>query len=165
MGTPPFVFRDNSESKMAGEVGSVRLDICLFHTGDRNKGNFFNIKVEREAGQVIFTDPSSNPLSDHRFAVDTRSPEECLKCRISALGQMEYHAHVVQARQSPTCVFSLTISGSTARIMRWDRSGVLVTQAFDYKSDLKMMIEIHQRGPQPARFRSHCTTRWIRGGP
>ena len=86
---------------MAGEVGSVGLDICLFHTGDRNKGNFFNIKkqndgqlpsytahmgqvylfikVEREAGQDIFTDPSSNPLSDHRFAVDTRSPEECLK--------------------------------------------------------------------------------------
>ena len=98
-------------------------------------------EVEREAGQDIFTDPPSNPLSDHRFAVDTRNPEECLKCRISALCQIAYHAHVVQARQSRTCVFPLTISGSTARIMRWDRSGVLVTQAFDYKSDPKMTIE------------------------
>ena len=83
MGTLPFVFRDNSESKTADKVGSVEPDICLFHTGDRNKGNFFNIKkqnddqlpsytahmgevylfskVEREAGQDVFTDPPATP--------------------------------------------------------------------------------------------------------
>ena len=55
MGTLPFVFRDNSESKTAGEVGSVEPDTCLFHTGDGNKGNFFNIKKQNDGQLPSYT--------------------------------------------------------------------------------------------------------------
>jgi len=70
----------------------------------------------------------------HKFAVNTWGEDEDVEYRISALGQNAHYAHMIQTRQFRTCVFSLTISGSTARIMRWDRSGCVGHQAFDYKA-------------------------------
>ena len=99
------------------------------------------IEVKRSRDQDIFTDPSDDPLPDDKFTVDTWAEDEGSKYRISALGQNAYYAHMIQTRQFRTCVFSLTISGSTARIMRWDRSGVLVTSAFDYKANPLTLIE------------------------
>ena len=51
-----------------------------------------------------------------------------------------------------------SISGSKARILRWDRSGVLVTEVFDHKADPQILIDFvwrfvwakdHQRGFDP----------------
>ena len=100
------------------------------------------IEVKKGVDQDIFTDPLEYPPpSDYRFTVDTSGEDEKLSYRISALGQNAHYAHMVQTRQFRTCVFSLTISGSTARMMRWDRSGVLVTEAFDYKANPQTLIE------------------------
>jgi hypothetical protein len=99
------------------------------------------IEVKKNADQDIFTDPSNDLPPDHKFTVNTWAEDEGSKYRISALGQNAYYAHMIQTRQFRTCVFSLTISGSTARIMRWDRSGVIVTRAFDYKAHPMTLIE------------------------
>ena len=150
---------------MSGELGTVKPNICLYHIMDKNQGLPFNIKyneykddsdrgyfahmglvylffeVKRSRDQDIFTDPSDDPLPDDKFTVDTWAEDEGSKYRISALGQNTYYAHMIQTRQFRTCVFSLTISRSTARIMRWDRSGVLVTRGFDYKEHPMTLIE------------------------
>ena len=116
--------------------------------GVSNRGYFAHmglvylfIEVKKNANQDIFIDPSDDSLPDHKFTVDTWANDESSNYRISALGQNAHYAHMIQTRQFRTCVFSLTISGSTARIMRWDRSGVLVTSAFDYKANPLTLIE------------------------
>ena len=100
------------------------------------------IEVKKEVDQDIFIDPPEGvPPSDYKFTVDTWSQDEALQSRISALGQNAHYAHVIQTRQFRTCVFSLTVSGRTARIMYWERAGVLVTKAFDYKTNPDILAE------------------------
>jgi hypothetical protein len=148
-------------------AGTVKPDIGLYSTKDQNQGNiadfhkhekgsgddafsyvarmglvYLYIDVKKDVDQDIFTDPPEGlPPSDYSFTVDTWNEEEKHWDRISALGQNAYYAHAVQTRQFRTHVFSLTISGRTARIMCWDRSGVLVTEAFDYKANPGILIE------------------------
>jgi len=148
-------------------VGTVKPDICLFTLHDQNQGHFtanfkkheegrggeyfyfphmglvyLFIEVKKDASQDIFTDPPEGPLPpDYRFTVDTWSQEEDLQARISALGQNAHYAHVILTRQFRIRTFSLSISGTTARIMCWERSGVLVTEAFDYKANPWILID------------------------
>lgn len=120
------------------------------------------VDVKKGADQDIFTDPPDDLTDlpdddtgypddgtyppedappDYKFTVDTWSRERNLEDKISALEQITHYAHVVQSRQFRTCVFSLAISGSTVRIMRWDRSGVLVTRSFDYRTEPGLLIK------------------------
>jgi len=100
------------------------------------------IEVKKKADQDIFIDPPEGLLPpDYKFTVDTWGRGGDPGSRVSALGQNAHYAHMVQTRQFRTSMFSLTISGGTARIMRWDRSGVLVTEAFDYKTNSKILID------------------------
>ena len=146
---------------------TVKPDICLFAIGDENEGRFtanfdqqekgdggadsyfphmglvkLFIEIKKDGSQDVFTDPPEGllPLS-YNFTVDTWSEEESLEPRISALGQNAHYAHVVLTRQFRIRAFSLTISGTTARIMCWDRSGVLVTEAFNYKKNPHILID------------------------
>jgi len=166
-------------------LGTVKPDIGLYNIQDKNRGYIMNfhkraedssgddaflyvaymglvhlfIEVKKDADQDIFIDPPEGPKPPkYKFTVDALSVDGGLRTRISALGQNAHYAHTIQSRQFRTCVFSLSISGSRARILRWDRSGVLVTEAFDYKADPQILIDFvwrfvrakdHQRGFDP----------------
>ena len=65
--------------------------------------------------------------------------------RVAALGQNAAYAEILMTRQFRTCVFSLSISGRFVRFLRWDREGVVVSQAVDYKADLSLPFS----GPSP----------------
>ena len=168
-------------------LGTVKPDIGLYNIQDKNRGYIMNfhkraedssgddaflyvaymglvhlfIEVKKDADQDIFFDPpppEGPKPPKYKFTVDALSVDGGLRTRISALGQNAHYAHTVQSRQFRTCVFSLSISGSRARILRWDRSGVLVTEAFDYKADPQILIDFvwrfvrakdHQRGFDP----------------
>jgi hypothetical protein len=140
-------------------VGAIKPDIGLYNINDENWGNIMDfhrhekgfgdnafsyvanmglvslfIEIKKGVDQDIFIDPPQGPLPpDYRFTVDTRSRNEKLKDWISTLGQNAHYAYVVQTHQFRPHVFSLTIPERTVGIMRWDRSGVLVTEAFDYR--------------------------------
>lgn len=142
-------------------------DICLFTLCDQNQGHFIAnidehetgrggayfyfphmglvylfIEVKKDTSQDIFTDPPEGPRPpDYKFTVDTRSEAECLRPRISALGQHAHYAQVILTSQFRIRAFSLSISGTTARIMCWERSGVLVTEAFDYTANPRILID------------------------
>lgn len=76
----------------------------------------------------FFTDPPDIP------------DDETAGHRVSPLGQSTQYAHIVQTRQFRTCVYSISVAGSTARLLRWDRSGVIVTESFDYKSNPEILV-------------------------
>ena len=159
-----FIFCNAHEyTEGLGVAGTVKPDIGLFRIEDKHRGHLFNIKkssgnkpssyvarmglahvfigAKNNANQDIFADPPLDPPPNWKFTVDTWNEDKDAQSRISALGQNAHYAHLVQIFQFRTCTFSLTISGSTARIMRWDRSGVLVTEAFDYKAAPQTLIE------------------------
>ncbi|KAF9650767.1 hypothetical protein BDM02DRAFT_3185083, partial [Thelephora ganbajun] len=162
-----FVFCDISRRPHGPPVvGIVKPNIGLYRIDDENRGNIMNFKcknhssddmssyvahmglvylfieVRKDPDQDIFTDPPKElPPSDRSSTIDTWSENENDGYRVSALGQNAHYAHLIQTRQFRTCVFSLTVSGTTVRIMCWDRSGVLVTEAFDYKANPQTLVD------------------------
>ena len=86
-----------------------------------------------------FTDPSpGDNTPGYRFTIDTAEEykdDKEARNRVSVLGQNAGYARLIQTRQFRNCVYSVSIAGSTARLLRWDRSGVVVTKSFDYKSN------------------------------
>jgi len=111
-------------------LGTVKPDIGLYTIQDENQGNIMDFhKPEKDRGEDVFTYVAhmglvymfievKKEVDQDIFTDPTWSEDENLRYRISALGQNAQYAHVVQTRQFRTCVFSLTISGSSARIMR-----------------------------------------------
>lgn len=59
--------------------------------------------------------------------------------RVIAFGQIASYAEELLTRQFRTCVFSLSMSGRFVRFLRWDREGVTVSEAVDYKSNPSLL--------------------------
>ena len=59
-------------------------------------------------------------------------PDAIAKSRRAVRGQIMSYAERVFAYQHRTAVFLLFVNGQMFRVMRWDRSGVIVTEAVNY---------------------------------
>ncbi|KAI0644465.1 hypothetical protein C8Q79DRAFT_1011511 [Trametes meyenii] len=57
------------------------------------------------------------------------------------LGQILSYIELMFRRQQRTCIFLVLILGKMCRIIRFDRSGAVVTQAFNYKTNGGVLIE------------------------
>ncbi|KAI0628998.1 hypothetical protein C8Q77DRAFT_1274101 [Trametes polyzona] len=57
------------------------------------------------------------------------------------LGQIFSYAEFIFKRQQCTCIFMILLLGSCCRIVRFNRSGVIATEKFDYKTDGGNLIE------------------------
>jgi len=164
-----LAFYDTSNrSESPGKVGTSKPDLGMFLVEDRNKGNLKDRHEPKEGGapgEYVYTahmgevymfvevkvsgdldpfiDPPDDGTSTEKFTIDTEhnySNDIVSKYRVSALGQNTRYAHVVQTRQFRTCVYSISVAGTTARLLRWDRTGVVVTESFDYKSRPELLI-------------------------
>ena len=156
-----------TESPGGVNVSTSTPDLGMFRKNDPNKGNLKD--VHKPAGGGIpgeyvytaymgevhvfvdvktsdnldpFTDPPNGDIPrEYRFTVDTKEKHlEDDDPRVLALGRSTRYAHVVQTRQFRTCVYSISITGTTARLLRWDRSGVIVTESFNYKSEPEVLV-------------------------
>ncbi|KAH9943849.1 hypothetical protein B0H21DRAFT_823505 [Amylocystis lapponica] len=56
-------------------------------------------------------------------------------------GQIIHYASEVFLRQHRCFLFSIIVLGTSARILRWDRSGTIVTEKFDYRRRPEMICE------------------------
>jgi hypothetical protein len=103
----------------------VKPDISIYRNGlrtaslktDSSLAEFF-IEFKWSTGDNPFCDGMPF-LSDSKTASDT-------------LGQITAYAAVQLAAQFRTHVFSVFIFRDTARLLRWDRSGTIVSEAFQY---------------------------------
>lgn len=92
------------------------------------------IEVKPDMALDIFVDPPLDATSEERGTHDffTRFRDDQLKRRAErAFGQHITYALEIQARQHRVCLFSISVAGSCARLLRWDRSGIIVTESFD----------------------------------
>ena len=96
------------------------------------------IEVKKCSKLDPFRDPPRGQLdrSIWKFVLnfEDRNDEEKQEME-RGLGQSATYAAEVFARQHRHCCYSMTLSGSTARLLRWDRAGAIVSEAFDIRSD------------------------------
>lgn len=70
--------------------------------------------------------------ADHKLEKDIKEFQKMTSMSIKNRGQQIEYASVVMALQHRTHVFSISINGPKARLIRWDRAGACVSEAFDY---------------------------------
>ena len=91
---------------------------------------YFEVKSDHTAD--FFEDPPASPKSVH---ADYSFVKKSTRKRDADLGQAVNYALEVCRRQHRHCCFSISVSGSTARFIRWDRAGAVVSQSFDYTTN------------------------------
>lgn len=88
-----------------------------------------------------FNDPPPGASkTSHRFISEISNdgrPNKALR----TIGQMASYAAELCARQHRTHCFSICIYGPTARIIRWDRSGAIVSRSFNYHESPKLLCQ------------------------
>ncbi|KAI0314331.1 hypothetical protein OF83DRAFT_1248003 [Amylostereum chailletii] len=88
-----------------------------------------------------FRDPNPNlPVDRSRFDFQRASSR--------ALDVLQKHGVVIKdilASHPRVFVFSVLISDEGARLLRWDRSGIIVTERFDHTSDDSPLLEFLRR--------------------
>ncbi len=116
------------------------------------------IEVKPDVALDFFVDPSPETTHEDCNTHDffTRFQNKELKLRAERVfGQHITYAMEIQARQHRVCLFLISMSGSRARILRWDRSGIIITQSFDILTHPELLGEFlarfafasdHQRG-------------------
>lgn len=125
---------DNSMSKIDGSFihESSREDIRPSYP------NWADIKmlVEFKRGGT-----GSDPFDDIPF----HDPDATAKTRTAVRGQLMSYAERLFSYQHRSAVFFLLVNSDKFRVMRWDRSGVVVTEAIDYIGTMegtKALLEV-----------------------
>ncbi|KAI0775521.1 hypothetical protein BD413DRAFT_651640 [Trametes elegans] len=149
---PGFVFRKtcNSADQQRGKVGAMKSDIVGFAArhlslmdADSNDPDsmtdmgFAAVYIEVKPKQTMdhYRDPGrEDKREEWRFALPNYSGDtegSNLDKEKQDFGQNVAYAAEICARQHRHCCFSISLSGSSARLIRWDRAGSVVTESFD----------------------------------
>ena len=147
---PGYTFLDTSgrPDVAHGVLGALKPDVCCYtseHAELVSKDGrtaptvmgyaALFIEVKKKPELDAFNDPIEDAdLTDWKFVLDTRhlSVDDRDQTR-RAFGQNVVYAAEILARQHRHALYSITLSGSIARFIRWDRAGALVTAAFDIR--------------------------------
>lgn len=110
----------------------------------------------------FFIDPPSDAdrdiRSSHDFLYHSKRKATVEKVH-EALGQHIAYAAEILARQHRVFLFSISLSGSRARFLRWDRAGCVVSEAFDVYENPEILCEFLWRFSQTSHVgRGHDMT-------
>ena len=104
----------------------LKPDISVYTQGShRSRPTDFSLM---ESHVEVKFDENDDPFHDNyspHFEHDTEASED-------TKGQITSYAVAQLATQFRTHIFTILVCGGYARILRWDRSGAVVTAAFDY---------------------------------
>jgi len=116
----------------------IKPDICVYTEGSGRRGLTDVARAEIimefkwHTADDPFCDPypiGNDPVQQYSFLRDT-------KAGVDTTGQITAYAAAQLGSQFRTCVYSVLIVKSWARLIRWDRTGAIVTAPIHYnKSD------------------------------
>ncbi|RDX44317.1 hypothetical protein OH76DRAFT_1409174 [Lentinus brumalis] len=110
----------------------------------------FFIEVGADPAHDFFTDPPHSNLesrASHEFLFQS-TDESLVKMVDAKLGQHVAYAAEIFARQHRTSLFSVSMFGSRARLCRWDRAGLIVSESFDIRSRPEILCDFLWRFSQ-----------------
>ena len=106
---------------------------------------FFEVKPD--PSHDFFVDSANVGDDEHEFFA--RSQDEEFEARRSrAWGQHFLYVTEVLARQHRVFFFSISMSGSSARLLRWDRAGCIVSASFDIREEPGLLCDFLWRFSQ-----------------
>ncbi|KAH9889369.1 hypothetical protein C8Q73DRAFT_793572 [Cubamyces lactineus] len=165
---PGFVFCDTSEhpDESGGSVGSVKPDIICYPeqylpfvevtkptarpweamANMSFAATFIEVKGKRS--DDLYHDPSDHDPArgEYEFVLGSHHPLESAYTKLKEyLGQNVAYATECLSRQHRRFVFSVFVSGNRARLIRWDRAGVIVTKAINFVDNPQLLCEFFWR--------------------
>ncbi|KAL6305549.1 hypothetical protein BKA93DRAFT_749076 [Sparassis latifolia] len=148
---PGFTFKETSMSSVdRGEIGSTNAHVCCY-SEDVNDAHLalvaslgcadLHIEVQRHPTFDPFTDPAPDAdRSSHNFTLNTVD-DRTHKHAEEALGRNVVCVIEACARQHRAFYFSISLAGSRARLIRWDRCGAIVSESFDIRAQPEPLCE------------------------
>jgi hypothetical protein len=92
---------------------------------------FAELVIEVKLKVDPFNDKSKGSKTSS-FVIDHLGSAKSIREATKSLGQIVAYAAETCARQHRVFCYSVLVVGGTARLLRWDRSGVIVSESFDY---------------------------------
>ncbi|KDQ59789.1 hypothetical protein JAAARDRAFT_126434, partial [Jaapia argillacea MUCL 33604] len=89
---------------------------------------------------IVFRTSDVATTEDPILSEDEIESEIDAPRRLDAHRQIISYAAELTARQHRTWLFTLTILGTDARLIRWDRAGGVVTNRFNYREDSSLAV-------------------------
>ncbi|KAH9922039.1 hypothetical protein B0H21DRAFT_766469, partial [Amylocystis lapponica] len=119
----------NDVAKQRPDCGIYRTE----HAPSDHRTNWFTQRLTLEfKRETVSDDPFSDSKADF---------EEVSEARRTNRGQIIQYASEIFLRQQRCFHFSVVILGTCARLIRWDRSGAIVSEKFDYKVEPRKLAE------------------------
>ncbi|KAI9060872.1 hypothetical protein FKP32DRAFT_1594973 [Trametes sanguinea] len=160
--TPGLVFENAAaRSERPHALGFMKPHICCYTSEsaafvhqsptssrvDLGYAELF-IEVKPDVCLDYFVDPppaaTAEEIASHNFFAQHEDARTRLRVNRS-FGQHIAYATEIFARQHRVCLYSVSMSGSYARLYRWDRSGVIVTRLFDIRDHPELLCEFLAR--------------------
>lgn len=173
---PGFVFDRSSSGDISSHptLGDMKPDICCYTTGnlaavkagESPRAEFgyaeLFIEVKPDPRHDFFVDPPDTGNGDGEETHDFFAHSEDVtfnKRRNRAFGQHISYVTEIFARQYRVKLFTISMSGSCARFLRWDRSGCIVSESFDIREHPEVLCEFLARFSQTtSEVRGHDPT-------
>ncbi|EED83785.1 predicted protein [Postia placenta Mad-698-R] len=133
----PFSFRPASTSKSTKPSGTSDKSTNAPGTSDKStKAPGTSDKSTKAPGTSDKECDSAAPNPQAEKDVFLPQADEAIKSR----GQLsDYAMHLMRSQPRQFC-FMVVVAGCYARIMRWDRSGAIVSEAFEFVEDPSTMV-------------------------
>ncbi|EJF58674.1 hypothetical protein DICSQDRAFT_172686 [Dichomitus squalens LYAD-421 SS1] len=97
---------------------------------------------QRWADQILSVEFKRDDVSLDPFDDDEENISTPTLTRKAVRGQIISYAELIFAVQQRVALFTLVVLGTRVRFVRWDRSGTVVTRAFDYVQNWEVFCEI-----------------------
>ncbi|KAL7279685.1 hypothetical protein ACG7TL_006092 [Trametes sanguinea] len=146
---PGYIFKDTSDhpDETHGKVGSTKPDVLCYATQRLTDADLSSDSIRARAdmgfAETFIEVKLEDPLSDPSFSQDRTTWPFFLGGRkiniggkahdssLENLGQSIAYGTEILARQHRCFCLSVMLAMTQARFARWDRTGVIVTEAFD----------------------------------
>ncbi|KAI1784512.1 hypothetical protein LXA43DRAFT_210690 [Ganoderma leucocontextum] len=99
-------------------------------------------KKQDWGNQVLPVEFKGDETADDPFDEEKENISTSALSRRKARGQMITYSELLHLIQQRVALFMLVVVGKRARFTRWDRSGTVVTRAFNYIEDWKFFCDI-----------------------
>ena len=121
------------------DAGRNKSDAAIYPDGVKLVADKPNWEHQRLFVEFKLGGTANDPFDDAEYAANI---ETTAKTRAEVRGQLLAYADRVFAYQHRTGLFSMIVIGHKFRFMRWDRSGVFVTEMRDYVEDPTVLVEL-----------------------
>ena len=131
-----FVVDESKSSDKPLQIDDMGLAEYFITVQPDREDDFFH---DPTPGMEHLFDPKKPTLHTHFFALNHISDPEERKKATHGLEQMIKRVVDIWSQQWRTHIFSISIAGSMARFLLWDRSGTIITRAFDIRQQPRLL--------------------------